>query len=84
MKTDFDRNDKSNIPQATTYYASQKVPQTGLYRVFHYQHRLPHDAVIRKGEIFPACDKCGKRVMFALSSTAEPLFADLDFMVEAA
>ena len=80
MKTDFERSDKSNISQATPHYAGQ----TGLYRVFHYRHRLPHDAVIRQGEFFPTCDKCGKRVMFAPSSTAEPLFSDMDFMVEAA
>ena len=84
MKTDFDRSDKSNISQAATHYAGQIVPQTGLYRVFHYRHRLPHDAVIRQGELFPTCDKCGQRVMFAPSSTAEPLFSDMDFMVEAA
>src|SRR5436190_21161148 len=45
-----------------TYRAGQQVPQTGLYRVVHYQHRLPHNSVMRKGDAFPLCNKCGGRV----------------------
>lgn len=66
------------------YRANEKVPQTGIYRVFHYQHRLPHNVVMRQGEQFPACNKCGERVLFRLSSIAEALISDRDFMVKAA
>lgn len=66
------------------YHVGEQVPQTGLYRVFHYQHRLPHDVVMLKGELCPACHKCGERVLFKLSSTAEPLAMDHDFMEHAA
>lgn len=66
------------------FHAGQKVPQTGLYRVFHYQHRMPHDVVMKQGELFPACNKCGEHVLFRLSNPAEPLSADRDFMVKAA
>lgn len=67
-----------------TYRAHEKVPQTGLYRVLHYQHRLPHSVVMRQGQHFPACNKCGERVSFKLSRMAEPLISDRDFMVKAA
>jgi hypothetical protein len=60
------------------------VPATGLYRVFHYQHRMPHDAMMKRGELFPACNKCGERVLFRQSNTAEPLRCDQDFTTKAA
>ncbi|HLZ00148.1 MAG TPA: hypothetical protein VKT33_13900 [Candidatus Angelobacter sp.] len=67
-----------------TYHAGQPVPCTGLYRVNHYQHRLPHDVFITHDRLFPPCRKCGERVTFRLSTTANSLFADLDFAAKAA
>lgn len=66
-----------------TFHAGQNVPQTSLYRVFHYQHRMPHEVLMRQGESFPACNKCGERVSFRLSNT-EPLACDYDFTEQAA
>lgn len=66
------------------YRSGDKVPCTGLYRVSHYQHRMPHDAVLRSGETFPACNKCGKRVMFRLSTNAETIGKDQDFLADIA
>ena len=67
-----------------TYRPGQQAPQTGLFRVVHYQHRLPHNAVMRKGDRFPLCNKCGDRVAFSLSETVHSLNADEDFGREAA
>jgi hypothetical protein len=67
-----------------TYRAGEQVPNTGLYRVFHYQHRMPHDVVVSQGSLFPPCSKCGNRVMFKLSNSADPLSEDQDFMLDAA
>ena len=72
------------MSEEITYYARQKVPRTGLFRVYHFQHRLPHDAMMRQGELFPACNTCGQRVFFRLSHTAEPLTLDRDFLKKAA
>jgi hypothetical protein len=63
------------------YRSGEKVLRTGLYRISHYQHRMPHDAVLRQGENFPACNKCGERVSFKLFVTAGPLADDLDFLL---
>jgi hypothetical protein len=68
----------------TIYRVSESAPHTGIYRVFHYQHRLPHNVVVKQGERFPPCNKCGERVSFRLSSAAESLLSDRDFMIKAA
>jgi len=66
------------------YRSGEAVPCTGLYRVSHYQHRMPHDAVLRHGEVFPACNKCGERVMFRLFTNAGPISKDQDFLMDIA
>jgi hypothetical protein len=45
---------------------------------------MPHDAMMKRGELFPACNKCGERVLFRQSNTAEPLRCDQDFTTKAA
>ncbi|HEV2961934.1 MAG TPA: hypothetical protein VG649_08940 [Candidatus Angelobacter sp.] len=72
------------MPGEKTYRSGEQVPSTGLYRVSHYQHRMPHDAVLRRGEVFPACNKCGERVTFKLSANAEPISNDQDFLLSVA
>lgn len=72
------------MPGENAFRVRQKVPQTGLYRVFHYQHRMPHDVMMKQGELFPACNKCGEHVFFRFSTAAEPLSTDHDFMLKSA
>jgi hypothetical protein len=67
-----------------TYRAGQPVPCTGLYRVSHYQHRLPHDVFITQDRLFPPCRRCGERVSFKLSASANSLLTDQDFSSKAA
>jgi hypothetical protein len=50
------------------------VPETGIYRVTHTPHRLPHEVVILKGEHFPRCAKCTTSVLFDLVHAAPDLF----------
>ncbi len=60
--------------------------RTGVFRVMHYQHRVPHDVVVYFGDRFPTCHKCGTRVRFQqiLSSDSTnptiPVEQDLDFI----
>ncbi len=59
-----------------------KAPSDGLYRVIHYQHRLPHTVSIRKDVHLPACRKCGDHVTFELVGTegnGNELRSDSDF-----
>lgn len=50
------------------------VAETGIYRVIHNAHRLPHEVVILKGDRFPRCAKCKDAVLFDLVHTAPDLF----------
>jgi hypothetical protein len=40
------------------------APSSGLYRVTHYQHRMPHIVSVLKDTSLPRCNKCGEHVTF--------------------
>jgi len=40
--------------------------QGGVYQVIHHAHRVPHKALVRKGDRFPRCNGCGAAVRFRL------------------
>jgi hypothetical protein len=42
------------------------APVTGVYKVTHAGHRLPHEVLILKNERFPRCAKCSYAVAFTL------------------
>lgn len=48
------------------YKTGQKIPDSGIYRVIHREHRLPHEVTLLAGETFPRCSKCGTEVEFEL------------------
>jgi hypothetical protein len=52
--------------------------RSGLYRVYHYKHRLPHEVFIPAGTVFPKCKKCGEMVQFAPLLAGEDLSQDDD------
>jgi len=57
----------------------EKAPQSGIYKVLHYQHRLYHEVTILAGQPLPACRRCGQDVRFLLVSAAVPVEDDADF-----
>jgi hypothetical protein len=42
------------------------IPDSGIYRVAHGAHRLPHEVTLLKGGKFAKCQKCGDAVTFKL------------------
>lgn len=42
------------------------VPQSGIYRVRHRKHRLPHEVTLLRDQQFPKCAKCQNAVIFEL------------------
>lgn len=48
----------------------QEVPNSGIYRVLHSQHRLPEEVVLIAGNKFPRCGKCANAVKFELAKPA--------------
>ena len=51
----------------------QDVPESGIYRVTHAEHRLPHEVTLLKGAQFPRCSKCKNAVRFVAVSLAPRL-----------
>lgn len=54
------------------------APRSGVYRVYHYAHRSPHEVLILAGTVLPKCRGCGDRVQFAPLISGEPLENDRD------
>lgn len=46
--------------------SSTIIPESGIYRVIHSQHRLPHEVTLIGGQTFPPCGKCHEEVRFEL------------------
>lgn len=40
------------------------IPASGIYRVHHDAHRLPHEVTLIEGYKFPRCQKCADDVQF--------------------
>ena len=56
------------------------APRSGVYRVHHYAHRMPHLVTVTVGTILPECKRCGDKVRFAPMIAAEPISNDVDFL----
>jgi hypothetical protein len=50
----------------TLYKSPDPIPASGIYRVLHAQHRLPHEVTLIAGQTFPPCSKCHNEVRFEL------------------
>jgi hypothetical protein len=48
------------------FKTGEQIPYSGIYKVIHRQHRLPHQVTLLRGETFPRCAKCGDLVAFIL------------------
>jgi hypothetical protein len=51
------------------------VPESGIYQVLHYRHRLYHEVTLLRAASFPTCSECGSNVRFRLVRSA-PLVED--------
>jgi len=56
------------------------APRSGVYRVHHYAHRMPHFVTVTVGTVLPECKRCGDKVRFAPMIAAEPISNDVDFL----
>ncbi len=59
----------------------EAIPVTGIYRVFHAQHRVSHEVTLLAGEVFPRCAKCDSDVHFELITQASQAKTDSDFRI---
>jgi hypothetical protein len=51
---------------ALLYKSSDSIPESGIYRVIHANHRLPHEVTLLGGQVFPPCAQCREDVRFEL------------------
>lgn len=47
------------------------VTVSGIYKIVHDRHRLPHECVLVVGQRFPDCRQCGQSVRFELVLSRE-------------
>jgi hypothetical protein len=60
-----------SMPKAKTQFScGDKIPESGIYRVVHRDHRLPHEVTLLRDQIFPKCTKCEQSVYFELVRSA--------------
>lgn len=62
------------------FRAGEKIPETGVYRVFHTQHRVSHEVILLVGEKFPRCSQCETDVHFELLQSIPEIEQDADFI----
>jgi hypothetical protein len=62
-----------------TYTSGAVAPESGVYEVRHYRHRLRHEVTLLRGERFPECGECGSLVRYRGLLTASHITADNDF-----
>jgi hypothetical protein len=53
-----------------------KIPRSGIYKVTHSAHRLPHEVTLLQGQIFPRCESCASNVQFELINAAQEIEKD--------
>ena len=57
------RDEMADQPRFRT---DEIVPQSGIYKVRHRKHRLPHEVSLFRDQQFPRCAKCQNAVVFEL------------------
>jgi C4-type Zn-finger protein len=67
------------VDSSSRFVPGAVVPRSGVYRVHHYAHRMPHFVTITAGTVFPECKRCGGKVTFVPMLAAEPINMDVDF-----
>jgi len=68
------------VDSSSRFVPGAIAPRSGVYRVHHYAHRMPHLVTITAGAVLPECKRCGDKVRFAPMIAAEPIEVDVDFI----
>jgi hypothetical protein len=59
------------MPKASQQFrCGDKIPENGIYRVIHRDHRLPHEVTLLRDQMFPKCIRCEHSVYFELVRSA--------------
>ena len=66
------------LPALERISSGAPAPVSGIYRAYHYQHRLPHSVFAHKDQLMPACARCGDRIQYGLLLSAGCIDEDVD------
>jgi hypothetical protein len=81
-KSDHDSRDRFERYQRTFFHSGERIPTSGIYRVTHGQHRLPHEVTLLEDGAFPPCAGCNYLVFFELLHAAPHLGGAQRFAVK--
>jgi len=68
------------VDSSSRFVPGAVAPRSGVYRVHHYAHRMPHFVTVTAGTVLPKCKRCGDKVRFVPMIAAEPIDTDVDFI----
>jgi hypothetical protein len=64
-------NARRNMPRELKQFrCGEKILESGIYRVVHSNHRLPHEVTLLRDQLFPRCSRCEDSVYFELLRSA--------------
>lgn len=72
---------RSEKPPLPYFRAGEPITETGIYRVFHSEHRVSHEVTLLAGQVFPTCAECGSDVHFELLRSAPEISRDTSFRI---
>lgn|SRR5262249_10411564 len=62
---------RHNVPVSHKQFrCGERILESGIYRVVHRKHRLPHEVTLLQDQLFPRCIKCEDEVFFQLVRSA--------------
>jgi len=64
-----------------TFRTGEPITESGIYRVIHEAHRLPHEVTLLKDQVFPRCAKCRNEVKFELVRAVSERLNHQDFRI---
>ena len=61
---------RHDMPEKKQFRCGEKIRESGIYRVVHRSHRLPHEVTLLCDQLFPKCSQCEDAVYFELVRSA--------------
>lgn len=65
--------------QSPFFRVGERIPESGVYRVYHSEHRVSHEVTLVAGQDFPRCSVCDRNVHFELLQSAPEIAEDSNF-----
>ncbi len=60
------KSSRESVDKGPIHRTGESIPRSGIYRVTHLSHRLPHEVTLLRDQQFPRCSECQNAVVFEL------------------